>query len=64
MKIRHTYLPGDDPRGGDVEGHLRLDPTTDPEAAEARTRPAPELTDDEDVEGHVQPPRDLDIERY
>lgn len=54
MTENSSFLPGDDIHE-DVEGH-GVDPIVDP----------PEDVDDGDgdVEGHMQPPRDLDIERF
>jgi hypothetical protein len=53
--VEQGMNPGDGEQGpeGDVEGHGRLGPT------------APKVADDaeeEDVEGHVEPPRDRDLD--
>ena len=58
------FFPGDD-RNEDVEGHVvnRLSPEGEDDVeGHRRITLAPE--DDDDVEAHVQPPRDLDVERF
>ena len=53
----------------DVEAHIRRDIVQGPETDEVEghrylgTIEADEATEAEDTEGHMQPPRDLDIDR-
>jgi hypothetical protein len=54
------FFPGDEPHE-DVEGHLSSEGEYDVEGHAPLDQPAPDA--DEDVEAHVQPPRDLAIER-
>ena len=54
-KANQEFLPGDEVH--DVQGHA-LTPADEPEPDKTE----PDKTE-EDVEGHVQPRRDLDIER-
>ncbi len=59
------FFPGDD-KNEDVEGHRRTTPEPQTEEdVEGHRRVTPPASDaEDDVEGHVQPPRDLDVERF
>jgi hypothetical protein len=62
------FFPGDEPHE-DVQGHLSSEGEYDVEGhigveVEADRQALPDADGDtDDVEAHVQPPRDLDIER-
>lgn len=60
------FFPGDEPHE-DVQGHLSSEGEYDVEGhlgVEVERGAVPDTDDDtDDVEAHVQPPRDLDIER-
>lgn len=62
------FLPGDEPHE-DVQGHLSSEGEYDVQGhigvEVERERLLPDAPEgDEDVEAHVQPPRDLDVERF
>ena len=73
MKDRTVeYFPGDD-KNEDVEGHVVSQLSSEGEydvqghigVEVERERLLPDAPEgDEDVEAHVQPPRDLDVERF
>lgn len=50
----------------DVAGHIRRTIVQGPETdeVEGHRLPVEAQDDDEDTEGHLQPPRDLDVERF
>jgi hypothetical protein len=53
-----------EPAGQDVGGHRIVDKVEDVEGHRLYvTQPEKDENEDDDVEGHVQPRRDLDIER-
>ncbi|GAA1478927.1 hypothetical protein GCM10009623_33730 [Nocardioides aestuarii] len=66
MRQNMEIFPGDEPQQ-DVEGHIRTSTVLEGDEGdvEGHIRTSMVLEgDEEDVEGHMQPPRDLDIERF
>ena len=58
----HTFLEGD--QKPDVEGHIRVRIVAEKDDVEGHIRRVLAIDEENaDVEGHVEPPRDLDIER-
>ena len=58
----HNFLEGD--QKPDVEGHIRVRIVAEKDDVEGHIRRVLAIDEeDDDVAGHVEPPRDLDIER-
>jgi hypothetical protein len=55
-RVRGTFAPATRGPEGDVEGHGRLQPSAPKVSADE------DAEDAEDVQGHIEPPRDRDLE--